>query len=75
MSFSDSCAVRPVLTIRSGVGQSSQLYFSLSYINGCAYRSSCVLQEQPEGGDPILIPHGNVVYDGLQKAGEGIEVG
>ncbi len=36
MSSSDSCAVIPVLTIRSGVGRSSQLCFSLSFINGCA---------------------------------------
>ena len=33
-SSSDSCAVIPVLTIRSGVGRSSQLYFILSHING-----------------------------------------
>ena len=26
------------------------------------------------GGDPPLIPHGNVVYDVLQQTGEGIEV-
>ena len=74
MSSSDSCAVRPVLTIRSGVGRSSQVCSLLSYINGCAYRSSCVLREQLEGGDTILIPHGNAVYDGLQQTGEGIEV-
>ena len=34
MSFSDSCAVIPVFTIRSRVEQSSQLFFSLSHING-----------------------------------------
>src|SRR5215217_8011479 len=33
----------------------SQLYFHLSYIDGCAYRSSCVLREQPEGGDLIRL--------------------
>ena len=67
MSSSDSCAVKTVLTIRSGVGRSSHVCFLLSYINGCAYRSSCVLREQLEGVDPILIPHGNAVYDGLQR--------
>lgn len=75
MSSSDSCAVIPVLTIRSGVGRSSQLYFFLSHINGCAYRSSCVrLGTTGWVGNP-LSPHGNVVYDGLQKTGEGTEVG
>ena len=38
MSSSDSCAVIPVLTIRSGVGRSSQVCYLLSFINGCAYR-------------------------------------
>ena len=65
MSSSDSCAVIPVLTIRSGVGRSSQLYFHLSYINGCAYRRHLIPRDKRWGGDPILIPHGNAVYDGL----------
>ena len=53
MSSSDSCAVIPVLTIRSGVGRSSQKCFHLSFINGCAYRSSCVLRSNLRVGSPF----------------------
>src|SRR5829696_2675983 len=46
MSSSDSCAVKLVLTIRSGVGRSSQLYFHLSFINGCAYRRHLIPRDK-----------------------------
>ena len=65
MSSSDSCAVILVLTIRSGVGWNSQLYFHLSFINGCAYRRHLIPRDKRWGWDPILIPHCNAVYDGL----------
>jgi hypothetical protein len=45
ISSSDSCVVKLVLTIRSGVGRSSQSYFHLLYINGCTYCSHL----NPEG--------------------------
>jgi hypothetical protein len=61
MSSSDSCAVIPVLTIRSGVGRSSQKCFHLSFINGFAYRRRLYLAEQLVGGEPLLIPHGIAV--------------
>ena len=51
MSSSDSCAVIPVLTIRSGVGRSSQLLFSLSHTNGLMIRVAWISLSIGKGED------------------------
>ena len=51
MSFGDSCAVIPVFTIRSGVGRSSQLFFSLSHINGPLIGVAWIVLSIGKGGN------------------------